>query len=220
VCFHLLNVWFFRIGIFPWFSIAMTTVFLEPDWPVRLWNRLTRKRHLTTSELPTTPPMTPLNPHQHRVLTFVGLYIAIQVLLPLRHWIYPGDVAWTEEGHQFSWRMKLRDKEGDATFIVTNPATGETWHESADAYLEPWQTRKMVNRPELIRQFTHHLAALKSAEVGTTVEVRVQSIVRLNHREPGVMIDPQIDLSKEPHRIGPAKWIVRQPIPRRPSGGG
>jgi hypothetical protein len=34
--FHLANDSLFRIGIFPWFMIAATTVFFEPDWPRRL----------------------------------------------------------------------------------------------------------------------------------------------------------------------------------------
>jgi vitamin K-dependent gamma-carboxylase len=45
------------------------------------------------------------------LLGFVGVYLLVQVLMPLRHWVYPGKVHWTEEGHCFVWHMKLRDKE-------------------------------------------------------------------------------------------------------------
>jgi hypothetical protein len=37
-----------------------------------------------------------------------------------------GNVNWTEEGHRFSWRMKLRDKVGEARFFVTAKDTGDT----------------------------------------------------------------------------------------------
>src|SRR5436190_11597243 len=35
VLFHLTNAAVFNIGIFPWFMIAATTVYFEPDWPRR-----------------------------------------------------------------------------------------------------------------------------------------------------------------------------------------
>ena len=37
----------------------------------------------------------------------------------------PGNVDWTEEGHRFSWRMKLRDKRGDVRFVAYDRTTGE-----------------------------------------------------------------------------------------------
>ena len=33
--FHSVNAFFFNIGIFPWLTIAATTIFFEPDWPRR-----------------------------------------------------------------------------------------------------------------------------------------------------------------------------------------
>lgn len=41
-----------------------------------------------------------------------GLYFLIQLLLPLRHFLIEGNVAWTEEGYRLSWRMMTRDKSG------------------------------------------------------------------------------------------------------------
>ena len=55
--------------------------------------------------------------------TLLGIYVAFQLLVPLRHWLYPGDVNWTDEGHRFSWRMKLRYKErGQSTFTAYDAA--------------------------------------------------------------------------------------------------
>ena len=107
--------------------------------------------------------------------------------------------------------MKLRAKEGSAAFHLTNPTTGETWVEPNEAYLQPWQIEKMVDRPELIRQFAHHLARMKSAELNAPVEVRVQSLVQLNDRPPAALVDPRVDLAKEPYRIGPSTWITAAP---------
>ena len=52
VSFHFLNARWFHIGIFPWMMIAATTLFLEPDWPKRLWQGL--RRYPLAVALPST----------------------------------------------------------------------------------------------------------------------------------------------------------------------
>ena len=210
VCFHLLNAWFFNIGIFPWFSIAMTTLFFEPDWPRRFFKRWQRGTPSTSLSERFQPAEAR---RQRSVLAFIGIYAGLQILIPFRHWLYPGDVAWTEEGHQFSWRMKLRNKSGEIAFEVTNPATNETWSENPASYLTRWQVRALVRRPELIRQFAHHLASVVEKRIGSPVEVRAYSLLRLNEREERPIVDPTVDLAREPYRIGPADWIMPEPPP-------
>ena len=39
-----------------------------------------------------------------------ALFLAVQVALPLRHFAYPGNVRWNEEGYLFSWRAMLTEK--------------------------------------------------------------------------------------------------------------
>ncbi len=211
VAFHATNSFLFTIGIFPWLSIAMTTLFLEPDWPLRL----ARKLGLPGAPLGVGSPSssvasTPARSCSGRnwTLFLLGTYATFQLLFPLRHWLYPGDVAWTEEGHEFSWRMKLRDKKGAAQFEVTAPSTGAIWLENPAAYLKPWQAEKLPGRPELLRQFAHHLATLHARRLGHPVEVRVYTQVRLNGHPPRPIIDPTVDLAKQPYRLAPDTWIT------------
>ena len=46
VAFHLSNHFLFQIGIFPWFTIAGTLMFLDPDWPQQMvrWCRKQARR--------------------------------------------------------------------------------------------------------------------------------------------------------------------------------
>ena len=39
--------------------------------------------------------------------TLVATFLAIQVLVPLRHYFYPGNVNWTEEGYRMTAPKKL-----------------------------------------------------------------------------------------------------------------
>jgi hypothetical protein len=201
VAFHLVNAKLFGIGIFPWFMIAATTIFFPPDWPRTL---------LRLAPRPAAPRRDESGSTRSRRLgvALVSVYFAAQVLVPLRHYLYPGSVSWTEEGHCFSWHMMLRDKQATATFRVTTPATGETHEVDASDFLTPRQERKMVGRPRRILKFAHHLADEYAARGHADAEVRVESAVSLNGRAPQPLVDESVDLAKVKNSILPADWIL------------
>jgi len=136
------------------------------------------------------------------------VYLAVQLFLPLRHYLYPGNVSWTEEGHNFAWHMKLRTKTGEAVFTVTHPDSGQTWTIKPEEHLKSHQVMKMSTKPELILQFGHYLAEEKRREGYDNVEVRARVMVSLNGRQPQLLIDPNVDLTKEEITLLPARWIV------------
>ncbi len=133
--FHLLNSQLFSIGVFPWLMIAATTLFFEPDWARRVGliprgkvagkqvGKKTRKGHDGVPSAAPAPPPPPLGRLGRIAL---AAWVGIQLLLPLRHFAYPGNVDWTEEGTRFSWRMKLRDKQGPVRFTAIDPNGRDT----------------------------------------------------------------------------------------------
>ncbi len=137
----------------------------------------------------------------------VVVWFALQIAIPLRHFVIPGVVSWTEEGHNFSWHMKLRAKRGTVRFRVTDPTSGRSWKIDPRELLERWQYRKMTTRPHMIHQFARHLAREAEARGHPGVSVRVNAEVSLNGRERRRLIDPRVDLVGEPHRLGAAPWI-------------
>ncbi len=143
------------------------------------------------------------------VATFslLAAWVAIQVLVPLRHYVTPGNVHWTEEGHDFSWHMKLRDKDADAVFYVG--ADGDVFEIDTDDYLNSRQESKMESRPHLMVQFAHHLEDEFEALGYSNVEVYVDAFASLNGRDPQRFIDPTFDLtSTETPWWGHADWIL------------
>lgn len=200
--FHLTNAHLFSIGIFPWFMIAANFLFLSPDWPRRLipWLRTDAAPH---DKLPAA-----LSRSQKWIVAGLGIYLAFQILFPLRHWLYPGDVNWTEEGHRFSWRMKLRDKDPSARFYATDPTVNETWEIEPLDYLSNGQFDEMASRPDMILQFAHHVAADLRQQGYEQIEIRALVQVSLNGREAQLMIDPSVDLVAQPWSLLPASWIL------------
>ncbi|NNC90411.1 MAG: HTTM domain-containing protein [Akkermansiaceae bacterium] len=218
VSFHLLNKWMFGVGIFPWLSIAATTLFFRPDWPRRIGRAVLVSAGITPK--PAGDPVAaespgPLGPRQHAILAVLGVFFAIQLLVPFRAHLYPGAVNWTEQGHTFSWRMMLRDKSSDATFTITETATGKSWEVDLDDYLTPRQIGKMSTRPHMIHKFAHHLAEVMEAEGRGPVEVRAEVWCSLNGRKPQLLIDPNVDLAAEPRSLKPKSWILplKEPLP-------
>jgi hypothetical protein len=143
------------------------------------------------------------------VLAFLASYLAAQLLIPLRHWLYPGDVNWTEEGHRFSWRMKLRDKESEIGVRVRDPQTGREWAVDPHEYLDGRQVSKMMGRPDMVIQFAHHLRDQFRRETqGAHPQVFVKVLCSLNGAPPRELIDPSVDLAAERRTLWPARWIL------------
>jgi hypothetical protein len=214
--FHVSNHFLFDIGIFPWLAIGATTLFFAPDWPARLIERLGRRRRVSSDsrEESASSVARPLG------FALALLWLAIQLLVPLRHFLHPGNVSWTEEGHRFAWHMKLRSKQAQARFVVTRPDTGERLFVDPLGELADWQVAKMADRPDMVLQYAHHLAKRHAVIDPVTgarrlPEVRALVDCSLNGRAPQPLIDPDRDLARVERSLRTADWIVplREPLP-------
>ena len=225
-CFHLLNHFTFSIGIFPWLTLAATSVFFDPDWPKQLKAHLLKLLKVNTRERSgrATPASTKSDSevsainewNRNLVFSFCTLWAMFQVLVPLRHVLYQGNVSWTEEGHRFAWQMKLRTKRGFADFVILDPETKKTWYVSPEQYLTKKQQRKMPTQPDMILQFAHFLERKWIKDHGLEdVEIRVNNYVSLNGRELAPMINPTVDLTKLKRNLKKADWILPLQEPLR-----
>jgi hypothetical protein len=215
VLFHLMNARLFSIGIFPWLAIAATTLFLSPSWPRRVLAIFFSPAVSPPSESEAPPS----ERKQMLVLGLAAIYIVIQLVVPLRHLLYPGRVDWTYEGHRFSWRMKLLDRDAWTRFFITDPSTAQTvWVDPRDI-LSSRQASKMAARPDMILQFAHYLAAIMPRQGVAPLQVRARVVVSLNGREPELLADPKVDLATEKRSLLPARWLLpmtkRLPKPQR-----
>lgn len=152
-------------------------------------------------------------------VALLGAWVAVQVLLPLRHYAIPGNVHWTEEGRDFSWHMKLRDKESRAYFEV---ATGDgTKVVQPEEHLTGWQAPKMASRPEMVVQYARYLERLSQDQGEGDVEVRAHVFSALNGRPPQRLVDETVDLTTVARPWwGHASWILPLQTPLRADGDG
>ncbi|MCB9738657.1 MAG: HTTM domain-containing protein [Deltaproteobacteria bacterium] len=203
--FHGMTALLFRIGIFPWLMTVNATLFFDPSWPRRLGGHVVR--WLDRLPVPTATRL------PRWAIGLAALYLAIQVLLPLRAFLYPGNVLWAEEGMRFSWRVMVREKHGDVSFRVRLP-DGRSVVEVPRRWLDGEQEREMASQPDLIWQLAQRVAADHRAAGHGEVAVFADAWVSLNGRPPRRMIDPETDLAQVSDTCASKPWILPGPTDR------
>ena len=202
--FHFLNAQLFPIDIFPWLAIVATTVFFSPDWPRRFLLRCGGKDLSPQNRGAAVPS----SARQAVTLTLILIYAAIQIVVPLRHFLYRGGVEWWYSEHRFSWRMMIQRRQVRAYFYVTDPNSGDTTQVEARDYLEGWQVEKMGWRPDMLLQFAHYLATVMPRSGPKPLKVEARVLASLNGRKPQLIIDPNVDLAAESRTFGRPRWLL------------
>jgi len=217
VVFHLLTAWFFPIGMFPWLMIGLTLVFFSPAWHERWmsWvkSQLSRIGWPSLNSSPGKPSVEEIPTASNGQvrgggLLLLSLFLAWQTLWPLRAWLYPGNVFWTEEAYRFSWRVMLMEKGGHVTYYVTDPATGRTGEAPHETFLTPNQQKMLSTQPDFLLQVAHKIAHDYRALGIADPEVRVKCFVSLNRRKPRLLINPDVDLAQKQDGFGHKPWIL------------
>ena len=223
--FHLATWLLFpQIGVFPWLMMGAALIFFAPDWPRRILGRL-GVRGRAAAAFPrmgndgndaarTGGKSRPGRPLQAAAIAAVALFAALQIALPLRHYAYPGNVRWNEEGYRFAWRVLLTEKAGMAEFRVSDPATGRQWLVLPEDYLTPLQAERMATQPDLILETARIIARDFAARGHPAAQVRADVFVAMNGRRYARLVNPQTDLAAVAHGIAPKAWLL--PEPRRP----
>lgn len=203
VGFHGATGFLFNIGMFPVIMIGITTIFFEPDWPRRwLPDRLSGAVRSSTA-------VGTLTPRRRRwVIAGLAGWFALQLALPLRPLLYPGNVLWTQEGFRFAWRVKLVERGGSLTYRVRDPESGESWVVHPSRYLTRRQTELASADPAKILQLAHRIAADFREKGHSDVAVYADVQVSLNGRPSRRLIDPDVDLADQPRSVWPKEWIL------------
>jgi hypothetical protein len=134
--------------------------------------------------------------------------LALQLLLPLRHWLYPGEMCWTEQGFRFSWNVMLMEKNGSVDFRVVEPATGRVFHASPRDYFTPFQAAMMAPQPDMVLEAAQIVAADYRARGVERPAVYADAFAALNGRPMQRLIDPRVDLARETDGLSNKTWIL------------
>jgi hypothetical protein len=203
--FHAMTWLLFPIGMFPFIMCAAALVFMDPAWPSALVARVSR-----TKQAATPPAAGPVRLHRFAMAS-MALFCVVQLLVPLRHRIYGGNVLWHEQGMRFAWKVMVREKNGSITYVVASSKAGRTWYVGPHRYLTDRQERELSTQPDLVLQLAHHVRDDFRRQGFDDVTVRVEALVSLNGRSAAPMIDPAVDLARIDDGLSKASWILPEP---------
>ena len=205
--FHITVGILFPIGMFPVIMITAATLFFDPAWPARAIRKVHRPAEPAVRVRP--PRKTPR--FAAAIVAVAALWMGVQLGVPARHWLYPGDVAWNEDGMRWAWKVMVREKNGAVTYVVGLPSEGRTLRVPPSRYLTDYQEREMSGQPDLILQLAHHIGAEYRALGHDDVQVRADVLVSWNGRAPARLVDPSVDLLTVSDSWGPTSWVLPEP---------
>jgi hypothetical protein len=210
VLFHGATGLLFNLGLFPWLMTLSALIFFPPSWPRRVAQLV---------GWPSTEPQPEVHssaarPRLGAVSLGVGVFLALQVVLPFRYLAYPGNVLWTEQGFRYSWNVMLMEKSGSAELTVRDAVTQRTWRVQPRDELTRYQAKALAASPEMLLFYAHHLAARFRAQGVMKPQVFVEAYASLNGRPSALLVDPRVDLASEHESLAPKTWLM--PAPTEP----
>ncbi|NCG11752.1 MAG: HTTM domain-containing protein [Planctomycetia bacterium] len=210
--FHLTNGMFLvSVGIFPWFMLMAGALFFDPDWPRVL---LRKMGFASGASVPIPESPSGLDDPQIPrpvILGLLTIYLAFQILLPLRHHLYDSYASWSHEGHRWAWRMKLVNKRVEKVQIFSfDPNTGTriTLDPNYKKALVLWQQSRVAQQPDLFIQFAKDLSYKLEAQTGKHYPIHANVEISINGNPVASLYDPSVDLSQVQWSLAPKSWLT------------
>jgi len=215
--FHLTNAMIFLIDIFPWMTIAATTLFFEPDWPGRVLAavsaRIRQVRDWSYHAIEQTAVMHQPGRLDLMLLSFYTLWLFMQIVIPTRPMLYPGPVAWTGEGHRFSWRMMLDRKTCPTMlFVITDQNSQVFFVVNPKTLMFTPKVERICREPDHILRLAHQIRERHIEDFHLPENTRIYAVIMksVNYRAASLYADPTVDLGQEKLSFKHYSWILAQ----------
>jgi vitamin K-dependent gamma-carboxylase len=144
------------------------------------------------------------------ILGFVVVYVALQLLIPLRHLVYKRNLQWTHEGVNYGWRMMADHHESKWGMTIEDPGTKNVYSVSPEKTLNYKQLTMMGHSPYLLYQYVQFLKRVTTRQTGITSPIIKADVeVSVNGRPFQYMFDPAADLSAVTYSpFKEERWIL------------
>ncbi len=194
IFFNITNAWLFDdINIFPYLMMVALVVFLDPHQVAKYVSR--KLFNKPTYEIASKKEDSVLT----KTLIFgFAAYFFLQLALPLRHNLFPGNVEWTAHGQRFAWRMKIQArlldtlefKVWDIKNKIIYPTDFRSYNMNKD------QITLLGYDPKAAFQFAEFLKehSLTNKKMDT-VQIKSKLKVSLNGRPAQYIFDSTIDIT-------------------------
>ncbi|WP_353779525.1 HTTM domain-containing protein [Winogradskyella sp. 3972H.M.0a.05] len=212
VFFHVFTRVLFPIGMFPYIMIVSTLIFFDAGLHNKILNGI--KRLFKSLKISIQRPIEIFETYRYNALSkriivsLIGLFFVVQIVMPWRYVLYPGELFWTEEGYRFSWRVMLMEKAGYANFKIVDGKTGQFFYVDNKDFLTSFQEKQMSFQPDFILEYAHYLGDHFASQGHQNIEVYVDCYIALNGRLSRPYIDPKVDLYQQKESFKHKDWIL------------
>ncbi|SDR66230.1 Vitamin K-dependent gamma-carboxylase [Gillisia sp. Hel1_33_143] len=194
IIFHVLTRVLFPIGMFPYIMIVSALIFFDAEVHHKILSKISSIFRLDLLKFDNGRNLI-FFPIKRKVSLFIlTFFFTVQLLLPWRYLLYPGELFWTEEGYRFSWRVMLMEKAGYTQFKIVDAGSGRRFYVDNSDFLTPFQEKQMSFQPDFILQYAHFLAEHFRKDGHKNIEIYVENYVALNGRKSAPYIDPEVNL--------------------------
>ncbi|MEM1359789.1 MAG: HTTM domain-containing protein [Bacteroidota bacterium] len=207
--FHLMTALLFPIGMFPYIMMGSTLIFCSVTFHERIiagLRQIFTQLNLLPAATSSPSSLKVYTPHRS-IPILLAVFLAFQVLIPLRAALYPGELFWTEQGFRFSWRVMLIEKAGYANFKMVDRRSGKSFYINNGDFLTAIQEKEMSKQPDFILEYAHYLGDHFRRQ-GWTPSIYVESVVALNGRSSQPFVDPTVDLLEVEDTWAHKDWIL------------
>lgn len=209
VVFHALTRILFPIGMFPYIMIVSALIFFDASVHHKLLKGISRIFRISKEQFESFRDDNLRPGRNHTInLYVISAFFFLQILIPFRHLLYPGELFWTEQGFRFSWRVMLIEKAGYANFKVVDPDNDKVFYVDNTQFLTRFQEKQMSTQPDFILEYAHYLESYYKEQGISDPEIYVESYVALNGRPSRPFIDPNTDLTKIQPSLKHKSWIL------------
>jgi len=210
VAFHITTRVLFPIGMFPYIMILSTIIFFDSNVHYKIIHftiKILEFFKMKTDNLKLS--FSQVNHYKvwNTSLLIIVVFMTIQIIIPLRSLLYPGELFWNEQGYRFSWRVMLMEKKGNSVFKIVNSKTNSFFYVNNDDFLTPVQQKQMSFQPDMILEYGHYLGNHFKSQGHQNVAVFVESYVSLNGRLSQQFIDPSANLMELKDSFKHKFWI-------------
>ena len=210
VVFHIATRILFPIGMFPYIMIFSTMIFFDARVHLRILAFIERILKIFKSKKQVlNKSIVQIERYKVRKLfrSIILVCLLLQLLIPWRYLLYPGELFWNEQGYRFSWRVMLMEKKGSSIFKIVNSKTNSFFYVNNDDFLTPVQEKQMSFQPDMILEYGHYLGNHFKSQGHQNIAVFVESYVSLNGRLSQQFIDPSINLMELKDTFKHKHWI-------------
>ena len=210
VAFHITTRVLFPIGMFPYIMILSTIIFFDSNVHYKILHftiKILEFFKMKTDNLILS--FSQVNHYKvwNTSRLIIVVFMTIQIIMPLRSLLYPGELFWNEQGYRFSWRVMLMEKKGNSVFKIVNSKTNSFFYVNNDDFLTPVQQKQMSFQPDMILEYGHYLGNHFKSQGHQNVAVFVESYVSLNGRLSQQFIDPSANLMELKDSFKHKFWI-------------